>query len=95
MFGVYIVFAYRGGGVIAVIAGLLVSIWMIRRPPSLLVVIAAAAVATAVFMAAGALGVLGPVEFTNARSNFLFTLVLAVVAATGCWFLMRRYVSPA
>ena len=94
MSGVYIVFAYYMGGPIALLAGLLVSLWTVRRPPNLIVVIAAAVIATALYMGVGALGVLGPVEFTNARSNFLSTLVLAVIAATGCWLLMRRFVRP-
>lgn len=48
MFGFYIVFAYISGGAIALLAGILVSIWMISRPPSLIVVVAAAVLATAV-----------------------------------------------
>ena len=91
----YITVAYIGGAAIALLAGLLVSIWMIWRAPNFLVVVAAAIVATAVYMSAGALGLLGVVEFTNARSNFQFTLVFAVIAAAGCWLLMRRYVRPA
>ncbi len=92
MSGVYIALAYLGGGVIALLAGILVSVWMLSRPPNLLVVIVAASVATCGYLAVGALGWLGPVEYTNARSNFLFTLVLAVIAAAGCWLLTRRYV---
>jgi hypothetical protein len=87
----YIIFAYAGGAAIAFLAGLLVSIWMLSRPPSLLVVIGAAVLATTLYMGIGATGVLGPVEFTNARSNFLFTLIFAVIAAAGCWLLMRRF----
>jgi hypothetical protein len=37
-------------------------------------------------MGIGALGVLWPVD-----SSFLFTLVFAVIAANGCWLLMRRF----
>jgi hypothetical protein len=95
MFGVYIIFAYLGGSAIALLAGILVSIWMIWRPPSAIVVIAAAVIATAVYMGVGALGSLGMTEWSNARSNFLFTLVLAVIAATVCWLLTRRYARTA
>ena len=91
MSGVYIAFAYILGSAIAVLAGVLVSIWMIWRPPNAIVVIAAAVIATCGYMGVGALG-LGSAEWTNARSNFLFTLVLAVIAAAGCWFLTRRFV---
>jgi hypothetical protein len=87
----YIVFAYVIGGAIALLAGILVSIWMIWRPPGANVVTAAAAIATAVYLGVGALGVRGPVEQNNARSNFLFTLLLAVIAANGCWLLTRRF----
>jgi hypothetical protein len=87
----YIMFAYIVGSVIALLAGILVSIWMIWRPPSAIVVTAAAAIATAAYLGVGALGVLGPVEQTNARMNFLFTLVFAVIAANGCWLLTRRF----
>jgi hypothetical protein len=85
-----VIMAYVIGGPIAVLAGLLVSLWMIRRPPSALVVNAAAVIATVIFMAVAATGVLGPVERTNGRSNFLFMLVAAVFAANVCWFVLRR-----
>jgi len=86
LFVFYMVFAYVIGGPIALIAGILVSIWMIWRVPSALVVTAAAVIATGIFLGIGALGYLGEVEQTNARSNFLFTEIFAVVAALGCWF---------
>ena len=95
MFGFYIVFAYLGGGAIALLAGILVSTWMIWHPPSAIIVIAAAVIATAVYTGVGALGFLGPTEWSNARSNFLFTLVLAVIAATVCWLSTRRYARTA
>ena len=91
MFGVYIVFAYMLGSQIALLAGILVAIWMISRPPSLVVVVAAAVIATAVFLGLSALGVLGLVELTNARSNFVLIPALAVIAAVGCWLLTRRF----
>jgi len=87
----YVIMAYFIGWPIALLAGVLVSLWMIRRSPSALAVNAAAVIATGVFMAVAATGVLGPVEETNGRSNFWFTLVLAVVAANICWLLMQRF----
>jgi hypothetical protein len=95
LFVAYIIFAYVIGGAIALLAGILVSIWMIWREPSMIVVTGAAAMATAGFMGVGALGFLGPVEETNGRSNFLFTLVLAVIAANVCWLLTRRFARTA
>lgn len=91
MFGFYIIFAYVSGGAIALLAGILVSIWMISRPPSLIVVVGAAVLATAVYLGLGALGLLGPIEFTNARANFLVIFPLAMIAAIGCWLLTRRF----
>ena len=91
MFGVYIVFAYIVGSQIALLAGILVALWMISRPPSLIVAVAAALLATAVFLGLSALDVLGLTELTNARSNFVLIPVLAVTAAVGCWLLTRRF----
>lgn len=87
----YLIMTYFIGWPIALLAGILVSLWTIRRLPSALVVNAAAVIATAVFMAVAAFGALGPVEETNGRSNFWFTLVAAVFAANACWLLMRRF----
>jgi hypothetical protein len=91
----YIIFAYVIGGAIALLAGILVSIWMIWYPPSAIVATAAAVIATAVYMGISALGVLGPIEENNAQNNFLFTLVFAVIAANVCWLLMRRFARTA
>jgi hypothetical protein len=85
-----VIMAYFIGGPIALLAGVLVSLWMLRRPPTALVVNAAAVIATVIFMAVAASGVLGPVEETNGRSNFFFMLVAAVFAANVCWFVMQR-----
>jgi hypothetical protein len=90
-----VVMTYFIGWPIAVLAGVLVSLWLVRRPPNVLVVNAAAVIATVVFMEIAATGVLGPVEQTNGRSNLLFTLVAAVFAANVCWFVIRRFLPPA
>lgn len=91
LLGFDVVLAYYIGWPIALLAGILTSLWMMRGPPSALVVNAAAVIATVVFMGVAALGVLGAIEEFNGRSNFLFTLVAAVVAANVCWLLMRRF----
>lgn len=92
MFGVYILIAYLSGSVVALAAGILVSMWMLWRPPNAIVVIAAAAIATAGYLGVGALGFLSFADYSNVRSNFLFALVLAVIAAAGCWLLTSRFV---
>ncbi len=81
----FIIMAYVIGEPVALLSGLLLSLWMLFRPPTLTVVIGVTVIATSLFFAIGALGLLGPVELTNAQNNFVFTLVLAVIAATGCW----------
>jgi hypothetical protein len=94
MFGlifVNIAFAYYLGGPIALIAGVLVSIWMMRRPPNAIVAVAAAAIATVIYSAVGALGVLGPAAQFSAFANFAFTLACAIVAALVCWLLVKRW----
>ncbi len=60
MSGIYIAFAYFEGGPIALLAGLLVSIWMIRRPPGLVVAVAAAIIAVGLFRLAAQIGLLSP-----------------------------------
>ena len=91
LFLAYVTFAYVIGAPIALLAGLFVSLWMIRRVPNVLVVTVAAVLATGLFIGVAALGLLGPVQETNGRSNLLFTLVFAVIGALGCWLLIRRF----
>ena len=90
-FELVIVFAYIKGVGIALLAGVLVSIWMVFRPPSLIVVIAAALLATAIHLAISALGLLRPIEITSARADVLLTFAVATTAAIGCWLLTRRF----
>jgi hypothetical protein len=92
MLGVCIVIAYFSGGVVALAAGILVSMWMLWRPASAIVVMAAAATATAGYLGVGALGYLSLAQYGDVRGNFLFALVLAVIAAAGCWLLTSRFV---
>ena len=87
----YIVFAYIWGGAIALLAGILVSIWMMSRPPSLTVVVAAALIATAIYLGLAAFGAFGSIEAANARGNVVLMFPLAVIAAVGCWLLTRRF----
>lgn len=89
---VCIVIAYLSGGAVALMAGILVSMWMLWRPPNAIVVMAAAAIATAGYLGVGALGFLSPAQYGDVRGNFLFALVFAVIAAAGCWLLTSRFV---
>ena len=91
----YLIFAYAIGSPIALLGGLLVSVWMIWRQPNAIVVFAGAVIATAAWLGIGALGILGPVLYANARANFLFILSFAIIAAAGCWLLTRRFARPA
>jgi hypothetical protein len=90
-----ILFAYYEGGPIALVAGLLVSIWMIRRPPGLVIVVAAAIVAIGLFRLAVEVGMFGTNGAPLARHNLVLTLVLGIVAAAGCWLLTRRFARTA
>jgi hypothetical protein len=90
-----VIMAYVIGGPIALLTGLLVSLCMIRHPPSAFIVNAAAATTTFTFMGVAATGLLGPVQETNGRSNFLFILVAAVFAANVYWFVVRRFLPAA
>jgi hypothetical protein len=91
MSAIYIAFAYLDGAPIALLAGVLVSLWMIRRPPGLLVVVAAAVAAVGVFWLTATIGWLGLSTGITVRNNLWLTLALAAVAAAVCWLLTRRF----
>ena len=76
----------------SLIAGLVVSLFAVAASifDSSLEGTDAVVIATGVYVGIGAL--LGPVQFTNAHSNFPFTLAAAVVPGCGCWLLTRRFV---
>jgi hypothetical protein len=91
----FIFFAYFEGGPIALLAGLLVSVWMIRRPPSFVIVIVAAVIAIGLFRLAVEIGLFGASGAPLVRHNLKLTLVLGIVAAAGCWLLTRRFARTA
>jgi hypothetical protein len=95
MFGFYIMFAYLAGAPIALLAGLLVSIWMIRRPPGLLVAVAAAIAAVGVFRLTAEIDPMSWGAVSSVRNNLVLTLVLAVAAAAVSWLLTRRFAKSA
>jgi hypothetical protein len=94
MFGIYIAASYAEGGAIAFLAGTLVSIWMIWRPPGLVVAIMAALASVGLYRLADEIGFLSPSSASLVRNNLGQTLALSVIAAGGCWFLTRRFVKP-
>lgn len=83
--------AYFIGWPIALLAGLLISLWMIWRPLSRPVVNAAAVIAAAAFMAAAVLGLLGQ----DIYGLVWFALFAAVIGANGCWLLTRPFAGKA
>ena len=93
MFGVYVIFAYLEGGALALLAGLLVSIWMIRHPPGFVVAVVAALASVGLYRLAAEIGILSPSGANLVRNNLALTLVLAVISASVCWLLTRRFVS--
>jgi hypothetical protein len=98
MFVLIIAIAYFGGALVALIAGVLIALWMLWRPPNLVVVVVAAALGTlAAFVTTGRHSVqaLVTVSLAQALRELALVMMLAVIAATICWFLMRRFVRPA
>ena len=91
MYGIYIAFAYFEGSGIALLAGFLVSIWMIWRPPGLHVAVVAALGSVGLYRLAAQIGALSPSGASLVRNNIALTLALAAVSASGCWLLTRRF----
>jgi hypothetical protein len=88
IFALYIVFAYVLGWPIALLAGLLMSIWMMVRPPSLVAAIAATVAAVGLLWLADAANLMGPVP-NLAHGMLALTLGVSAVAAIVCWLLLR------
>lgn len=81
-FGVYILFAYIEGGPVALLAGLLLSIWMIRYPPGFAVANVAAAISVGLFRLAASIDTFSRVNGVDlVRTNFGLTLAVAFIAA--------------
>jgi hypothetical protein len=90
IFPLYMIFAFVLGWPIAVLAGLLVSIWMIFRPPGIVAVVAATAAAVGVLWLAAAANLMGPLP-NLAYGMLALTLGLSIVAAIVCWLLARPF----
>jgi hypothetical protein len=83
IFPLYMIFAYVLGWPIAVLAGLLVSISMIFRPPGIVA-------AVGLLWLAAAANLMGPLP-NLAYGMLALTLGLSVVAAIACWLLARPF----
>ena len=84
--------AYRAGTVIALIAGVLVALWMLWRPVNVAVVLVASVAA-----ALAELALSEPAVFvgTASREDLWIMPPLAAVAGAACWLLLRRFARPA
>jgi hypothetical protein len=88
----YMLFAYVLGWPIAVLAGLLVSIWMIFRVPGIVAAVTAAVAAVGLLWLAAAADLMGPVP-NIAYGALALTLPVSVVAAIACWLVTRPLAS--
>ena len=88
----YMLFAYVLGWPIAVLAGLLVSIWLIFRAPGIIAAVAAAIAAVGLLWLAAAADLMGAVP-NVAYGALGLTLAVSVVAAIACWLVTRPLAS--
>lgn len=90
LFSLYMIFAYLEGGPIALVAGILVTIWMAwRSPPTLPVSIGAGLASVILFRLAAGAGMLSAPAAVLVRYNLVLALALSAVAAGTCWLLAR------
>lgn len=88
----YMMFAYVLGWPIAVLAGVLMSIWMIFRAPAIVGAIAATVAAVGLLWLLGAADLMGPIP-NLAYGMLSLTLAVSIVAAIVCWLLTRPFAS--
>ncbi|HLH91498.1 MAG TPA: hypothetical protein VKX28_23860 [Xanthobacteraceae bacterium] len=88
----YMMFAYVLGWPIALVGGLLMSIWMIFRAPGIVGVLAAAVAAVGLLWLAAAADLMGPLP-NLAYGMVWLTLAVSVVAALACWLVTRPFAS--
>ncbi len=91
LFSIFVIAAYRIGSGIALVAGLLIALWMAWRPPNLLVVLAASVAASLLWLA-----IKEPAVFLGSgpREDLLVMPPIAATAGAACWMLLRRYARP-
>ena len=79
-----IVVAYIFATPIALAGGILVALWIWWRPPNFAVVLVAAAIVSIGYWC------LHGIDYILRRDS-LVTVAAALISATGCWFLTRRF----
>ena len=92
IFPLYMIFAYVLGWPIAVLAGLLMSIWMIFRAPGIIGAIVASVAAVGLMWLAAAADLMGPMP-NLAYGMLAATLAVSVVAAIACWLITLPFAS--
>ena len=86
----YMMFAYVLGWPIALLAGLLMSIWMVFRAPGIVGVLAATVAAVGLTWLAAFADLMGPLP-NLAYGAMALTLGVSLVAAIACWLLTRPF----
>jgi hypothetical protein len=92
LFVLYMIFAYVLGWPIALLAGLLMSVWMSFRPPGIAGAIVAAVGSVGLLWLAAAANLLGPAP-NLAFGGLGLTLAVSVFAAIACWLIVRPLAS--
>jgi hypothetical protein len=88
----YMMFAYVLGWPIALLAGVLMSMWMMFRAPVLIGVIVATVAAVGFLWLAAAADFMGPLP-NLAYGMLTLTLAVSVVAAIACWLITLPFAS--
>ena len=88
----YMMFAYVLGWPIAVLAGALMSVWMIFRAPGVIGAIVATVAAIGLLWLAAAADLMGPLP-NLAYGMLTLTLAVSLVAAIACWLITLRLAS--
>jgi hypothetical protein len=88
----YMMFAYVLGWPIAVLAGVLMSVWMMFRAPGVVGAIAATVAAVGLMWLVAAADLTGPVP-NLAYGMLALTLAVSVAAAIACWLITLPFTS--
>ena len=95
LFVLYFTFAYLIAWPLALLAGLLMSLWMAFRPPGLVAAVAAALVAVGLLWLGDRLDLLGPADTSLMHQDLAIVVGVSVLAATVCWLLTRPFARAA
>jgi hypothetical protein len=88
----YMMFAYVLGWPIAVLAGVLMSVWIMFRPPGIVGTLVATVAAVGLLWLVARADLMGPVP-NLAFGALTLTLAVSIVAAVACWLITRPFVS--